>query len=101
MGIFLSSAHLICQITDISKCFRGSLQLRDNESRLYNLQYIIKGLAFETEINCLLMTNIGMSFGLDKKMKNDFKIYLNTFPMNVININFVDLKNRTPTGSEK
>ena len=35
IGIFLSSAHLIFRITDISKCFRGSLQLRDNESRLY------------------------------------------------------------------
>ena len=35
IGIFLSSAHLICRITDISECFRGSFQLRDNESRLY------------------------------------------------------------------
>ena len=30
--IFLSSANLICRSTDISKCFRGSLRLRDNES---------------------------------------------------------------------
>ena len=29
---FLSSANLICRGTDISKCFRGSLRLRDNES---------------------------------------------------------------------
>ena len=35
IGIFLNSAILICRSTDISKCFRGSLQLRDNESRLY------------------------------------------------------------------
>ena len=34
-GIFLNSANLICRSTDISKCFRGSLRLRDNESRLY------------------------------------------------------------------
>ena len=34
-GIFLNSAHLICRSTDISKCFNGSLRLRDNESRLY------------------------------------------------------------------
>ena len=34
-GIFLNSAHLLCRSTDISKCFRGSLRLRDNESRLY------------------------------------------------------------------
>ena len=35
IGIFLRSAHLICRNTDISKCFRESLRLRDNESRLY------------------------------------------------------------------
>ena len=35
IGIFLSSAHLICQSTDISKYFRGVLRLRDNESRRY------------------------------------------------------------------
>ena len=33
--IFLNSENLICLTTDISKCFRGSLQLQDNESRLY------------------------------------------------------------------
>ena len=32
---FLYSANLICRSTDFSKCFRGSLRLRDNESRLY------------------------------------------------------------------
>ena len=35
IGIFLNSAHLICRSTDISKCFRGSLRLRDNESPVY------------------------------------------------------------------
>ena len=38
IGIFLNSANLICRSTDISKCFRGSLRLRDNESRLYIIQ---------------------------------------------------------------
>ena len=33
--IFLNSANLICRSTDNSKCFIGSLRLRDNESRLY------------------------------------------------------------------
>ena len=33
--IFLNSANLICRNTDISKCFRGSLRLRDNEGWLY------------------------------------------------------------------
>ena len=40
IGIFLNSANLICRSTDISKCFRGSLRLRDNESRLYCLSFI-------------------------------------------------------------
>ena len=31
----LNSANLICRSTDISKYFRGSLGIRDNESRLY------------------------------------------------------------------
>ena len=35
IGIFLNSANLIYRSTDISKCFRGSLRLRDHESRLY------------------------------------------------------------------
>ena len=35
IGIFLKFANLICRSTDIAKCFRGSLRLRDNESRLY------------------------------------------------------------------
>ena len=42
--ICLNSENLICRTTDISKCFRGSLQLRDNESRLYldtTVQYIL------------------------------------------------------------
>ena len=37
--ICLNSENLICRTTDISKCFRGSLQLRDNESRLYLLPF--------------------------------------------------------------
>ena len=39
-GIFLNSALLICRSTDISKCFSGSLRLRDNESRLYLSIYL-------------------------------------------------------------
>ena len=34
-NIFLNSENLLCRSTDISKGFRGSLQVRDNESRLY------------------------------------------------------------------
>ena len=36
-GYFPQFRNLICRSTDISKCFRGSLRLRDNESRLYVL----------------------------------------------------------------
>ena len=35
IGIFLNFPNLICRSMDISKCLRGSLRLRDNESRLY------------------------------------------------------------------
>ena len=47
---FFNSAHLICPNTDISKCFRGSLRLRDNESRLYVIKaagYTFRGSNFE------------------------------------------------------
>ena len=33
--VFLNSANLICRGTDISKYFRESLGIRDNEIRLY------------------------------------------------------------------
>ena len=33
--VFLTSATLICRGTNISKCFRESLGIRDNVSRLY------------------------------------------------------------------
>ena len=36
--IFLNSENLICRSSDISKYFRGPLQLRDTESRLYLAQ---------------------------------------------------------------
>ena len=36
---FLNTANLICRGTDISKYFRESLRLRDNESRLYNQKW--------------------------------------------------------------
>ena len=39
MGIFLNSANLICRSTDSSKCFRGSLWLKDSESRLFIWTY--------------------------------------------------------------
>ena len=42
LGIFLNSANLICRSTDISKCFRGSLRLRDNENRLCLIDALIQ-----------------------------------------------------------
>ena len=33
---FLNSENLMCRGTEISKCFRESLGIRDNESRLYH-----------------------------------------------------------------
>ena len=37
---FLTSATLIFRSTDISKCFRESLGIRDNESQLYIYLYV-------------------------------------------------------------
>ena len=36
--VFLTLSTLICRGTDISKCFKESLGIRDNESRLYKLK---------------------------------------------------------------
>ena len=33
--VFLTLSNLICRGTDIWKCFSESLEIRDNESRLY------------------------------------------------------------------
>ena len=38
---FLNSANLICRTTDISKYFRESLGVRDNESRLYLILFCV------------------------------------------------------------
>ena len=43
LSFFLHSANLICRDTDISKYFRVSLGLRDNESRQYFLTIAIHG----------------------------------------------------------
>ena len=55
-GIFLNSAHLICRSTDISKCFRGSLRLREHESRLY-FPYFLSGLSIAYQINPYIKRN--------------------------------------------
>ena len=41
LSFLLNNANLICQDTDISKYFRESLGLPDNESRLYFLSPLI------------------------------------------------------------
>ena len=45
---FLNTINLICRSTDISKCFRGSLRFRDNESRLYLFHFIYFSVDYET-----------------------------------------------------
>ena len=39
--VFLTSVTLILRGTDISKCFRESLGIRDNESRLYVCEALV------------------------------------------------------------
>ena len=41
---FLNTTILIYRSTDSSKCFRGSLRFRDNESRLYSDNMIVKSI---------------------------------------------------------
>ena len=58
---FLNSANLICRGTDISKYFRQSLGIRDNESRLYiNATYYDM---CESVIACLRTCNQNVSSG--------------------------------------
>ena len=42
--VFLNSANLICRGTNVSKCFRESLGIRDNESWLYLFIYLFISL---------------------------------------------------------
>ena len=59
IGIFLNSAQLICRSTDISKCFRESLRLRDNESRLYLETAAMNGHITKSEYTYVIEKDIG------------------------------------------
>ena len=74
-GIFLTSANLICRSTDISKCFRGSLRLRDNMRRLYMHKK-------ETFLNCLIDTYIKLDLGgfLEPKDHEDMTLKPKALP---------------------
>ena len=48
--IFLNSENLICRSSDISICFKGSFQLRDNESRLYLMKLSASFAGFRFQI---------------------------------------------------
>ena len=48
---FLTSANLICRDNDISKYFRQSLRIRDNESRLYIWTLYITQIAMALKIS--------------------------------------------------
>ena len=67
-GIFLNSANLVCRSTDISKCFRGSLRLRENETQLYiisewsGLQYNIPVAELDKEFKSFQKTLGGGAF---------------------------------------
>ena len=49
LSFFLNSANLIYRDTDISKYFRESLGLRDNESRLYMCFTVMWRTSIRTE----------------------------------------------------
>ena len=60
LSFFLNSENLICRDTDISKYFKESLGLRDNESRLYFHSRCIACLqgVFPFLYLCQRMTNL-------------------------------------------
>ena len=60
--IFLNSENLICRSTDISKGFRGSLQLRDNESRLYLLCKITRNFDLVAQSVDFVIRNLDFVF---------------------------------------
>ena len=86
IGIFLNTTHLICRSTDISKLFRGSLRLRDNESRLYLLIYRKnkRTLSQKSQYNQIHLrikdvetTSFYAMFSLGLKLKTAFRILCN------------------------
>ena len=65
IGIFLNSANLICRSTDISKSFRGSLRLRENESRLYiqiRNAVVVVGENYASIVGCFFEVSMILSF---------------------------------------
>ena len=74
---FLNSANLICRTTDISKYFRESLGIRDNESRLYVLILCILTLCMHCcVLTCILLicdTEINQSIQKKNKKKKKKK----------------------------
>ena len=67
--VFLTSAALIFRGTDISKCFRGSLGIRDNESRLYfnsedYKQYVLPVMALSESLRCPFFSSSSCLYSL-------------------------------------
>ena len=60
---FLNSANLICRSTDISKYFRESLGIRDNESRLYTPVNPTFTTCVTTNWLCFMSHTISLSTG--------------------------------------
>ena len=74
---FLSLANLICRGTDISKYFRESLGIRDNESRLYLKKKGLNKLRF-TNFKCILevYSMEGLLLESDMYVKFKFASYM-------------------------
>ena len=55
--VFLTLSTLICQGTDISKCFSEFLGIRDNESRVYIIAYLVRCKPRKTQISLIMHTS--------------------------------------------
>ena len=72
-NVFLGSANLICRGTDISKCLRESLGLRDNESRLYmfGLRRTTYRISEKTQFNLLKQIEERADISFDSSFTTD------------------------------
>ena len=96
IGILRDSAHLICQSTDISKCFRGSLGFRDNESQLYLLNSpfgswthdLTAGLDRLQQVDAILLH---FSKAFDKVPHHHLAVMLHPFSISNKNLSWIQI----------
>ena len=85
----LNSANVTCRSTDISKYFRESLGLRDNESRLYILDNVGLALLYVLYISVPVNSNY---FYLKLKIQDLWSFRLNLESTVYVNVSYFSMK---------